>query len=81
MRVLVLTTDAYGGHGGIALYNRDIIDALALMPAVKEIVVIPRTMPLKPEGIPEKVRFCKMWQEANSVSSRQHLRRRRENLI
>jgi len=57
MRVLVLTTDAYGGHGGIALYNRDIIDALAVMPAVKEIVVIPRTMPLKPEGIPEKVRF------------------------
>lgn len=57
MRVLVLTTDAYGGHGGIALYNRDIIDALALMPAIKEIVVIPRTMLLKPEGIPEKVRF------------------------
>ena len=59
MRVLVLTTDAYGGHGGIALYNRDVIDALALMPEVKEIVVIPRTMPLKPEGIPEKVRFLK----------------------
>ncbi len=57
MRVLVLTTDAYGGHGGIALYNRDIIDALALMPEIEEIVVIPRTMPLKPEGIPEKVRF------------------------
>ena len=57
MRVLVLTTDAYGGHGGIALYNRDVIDALALMPEVKEIVVIPRTMPLKPEGIPAKVRF------------------------
>jgi len=57
MRVLVLTTDAYGGHGGIALYNRDVIDALALMPQVREIVVIPRTMPLKPEGIPAKVRF------------------------
>ena len=57
MRVLVLTTDAYGGHGGIALYNRDIIDALALMPAVKEIVVIPRTMPLRPDGIPDKVSF------------------------
>lgn len=57
MRVLVLTTDAYGGHGGIALYNRDVIDALALMPEVTEIVVIPRTMPLKPEGIPSKVHF------------------------
>jgi len=59
MRVLVLTTDAYGGHGGIALYNRDVIDALALMPQVREIVVIPRTMPLVPEVIPEKVRFLK----------------------
>ncbi len=59
MRILVLTTDAYGGHGGIALYNRDVIDALALMPQVNEIVVIPRTMPLEPEGIPSKVRFLK----------------------
>ncbi len=59
MRILVLTTDAYGGHGGIALYNRDVIDALALMPQVTEIVVIPRTMPLEPEGIPSKVRFLK----------------------
>jgi len=35
MRVLLLSTDAYGGHGGIALYNRDIADALAAMPEVQ----------------------------------------------
>lgn len=57
MRVLLLTTDAYGGHGGIALYNRDLAQALAEMPSVEEVVVIPRTMPLPPEPMPAKVRF------------------------
>lgn len=57
MRILLLTTDAYGGHGGIALYNRDIVEALAAMPEVEEIVVVPRNMPLEPDRIPDKVRF------------------------
>lgn len=57
MRVLLLTTDAYGGHGGIALYNRDIAEALAEMPEIDEVVVIPRNVPLPPESIPGKVRF------------------------
>lgn len=57
MRILLLTTDAYGGHGGIALYNRDLIEALALMPEVSEIVVLPRNQPLPLEPIPAKVRF------------------------
>lgn len=57
MRILLLTTDAYGGHGGIALYNRDIANAFAEMPEVEEIVVIPRNMPLDPERIPGKIRF------------------------
>jgi phosphatidylinositol alpha-1,6-mannosyltransferase len=57
MRVLLLTTDAYGGHGGIALYNRDLADALAAMPEVSEVVVIPRTLPFAPEAMPGKVRF------------------------
>lgn len=57
MRILLLTTDAYGGHGGIALYNQDLADALASMAEVDEVVVVPRTMPLEPTGIPAKVRF------------------------
>jgi phosphatidylinositol alpha-1,6-mannosyltransferase len=57
LKVLLLTTDAYGGHGGIALYNRDMAQALAVIPEVEEVVVIPRNMPLPPEPIPDKVRF------------------------
>jgi len=57
MRVLLLTTDAYGGHGGIALYNRDIADALAAMPTVREVVVLPRNQPFPAVGVPDKVRF------------------------
>ena len=57
LRILLLTTDAYGGHGGIALYNRDIAEALAEIPEVDEVVVIPRNMPLSPEPIPGKIRF------------------------
>jgi len=55
LRILLLTTDAYGGHGGIALYNRDIVEALAQMEQVSEVVVVPRTMPHATGVIPEKV--------------------------
>jgi len=57
MRILILTTDAYGGHGGIALYNRDLIEAFAEMAAVSEIVVLPRSQPLPLEEMPAKIRF------------------------
>ena len=57
MRVLLLTTDAYGGHGGIALYNRDIVEALVAMPEIDEVVIVPRNAPLPPERIPDKARF------------------------
>jgi phosphatidyl-myo-inositol dimannoside synthase len=57
VRILLLTTDAYGGHGGIALYNRDLAEALAGMPGVEEVVVVPRTLPFAPERIPDRVRF------------------------
>lgn len=57
MKILLLTTDAYGGHGGIALYNRDMAQALADMPDMDEVVVIPRNLPLAPEAIPDKIRF------------------------
>jgi len=57
MKVLLLVTDAYGGHGGIAFYNRCLVEALALMPAVSEVVVVPRVMRFPASGIPPKVRF------------------------
>lgn len=57
LRILLLTTDSYGGHGGIALYNRDIAEALVAMPEVEEVVIIPRKLSLPLEPMPAKVRF------------------------
>ncbi len=44
-RFLVLTTDAFGGHGGIALYNRDLLLALCNFPGCSEVVAVPRSIP------------------------------------
>jgi phosphatidyl-myo-inositol dimannoside synthase len=42
MRFLLLCTDAYGGHGGIALFNRQLVGALAAFPGCERVVVVPR---------------------------------------
>lgn len=57
MRVLLLCTDAYGGHGGIALYNRDLAEAFALREDVEEVLVIPRIIRAKVGDVPPKVTF------------------------
>src|SRR6185295_1438067 len=54
-RFLSFVTDAYGGHGGIALYNRDLLQALCSFPRCAEVVAIPRLMPNPPEPMPEKL--------------------------
>ncbi|MDX2257892.1 MAG: glycosyltransferase family 4 protein [Hyphomicrobiaceae bacterium] len=41
-RILALVTDAFGSHGGIARYNRDLIAALAGAEHAADIVVLPR---------------------------------------
>lgn len=41
-RVLALVTDAFGGSGGIAQYNRDLLDALVESGAASAIVAVPR---------------------------------------
>ncbi|HTG17324.1 MAG TPA: hypothetical protein VK747_18880 [Blastocatellia bacterium] len=38
MKILALMPDAYGGFGGIAQYNRDLIDALSESAGVEAIV-------------------------------------------
>src|SRR5664279_3583105 len=40
--VIALVTDAYGGFGGIAQYNRDFLAAMADSPRIARIVVVPR---------------------------------------
>jgi phosphatidylinositol alpha-1,6-mannosyltransferase len=57
MRVLLLCTDSYGGHGGIALYNRDVAEALAMRPDVDEVIVVPRVIRSAVVGVPPKVTF------------------------
>jgi glycosyltransferase involved in cell wall biosynthesis len=57
MKVLVLVTDAYGGYGGIALYCRDLIAAIASEPRVTEVVVVPRVVRHDLEPLPPKVTF------------------------
>ncbi len=59
MRILLLATDIYGGHGGIALYNRDLVSALAAMDRCQEVVVVPRVIPRSDQhtAVPPKTRF------------------------
>lgn len=57
MRILFLCTDSYGGHGGIALYNRDFAEALALREDVEEVTIIPRLIRGEVGAIPPKIRF------------------------
>jgi phosphatidylinositol alpha-1,6-mannosyltransferase len=50
----MLVTDGFGGSGGIAQYNRDFIVALAAMPGVSDILVLPRHSGI-PVELPERV--------------------------
>jgi phosphatidylinositol alpha-1,6-mannosyltransferase len=43
--MLAVVTDAFGGRGGIAQYNRDLLGALASTGAVSSITVFPRLAP------------------------------------
>ncbi len=57
-RILVLLTDAYGGHGGISRFNRDLLEAMSIATNCEEALVFPRlvTYAIK-EEIPDKIRF------------------------
>lgn len=57
MQVLALVSDAFGGHGGIALYNRNVLTALCNHPTRPHVVVLPRLVPKEPEPIPERLSF------------------------
>jgi glycosyltransferase involved in cell wall biosynthesis len=57
MRILMLASDAHGGHGGIAQFNRDVIAALAADPDVAEIVVLPRAIGGGSFDAPAKARY------------------------
>ena len=47
--MLAIVTDAFGGRGGIAQYNRDFLGALAESRIMSSIIVLPRHAPDPPE--------------------------------
>lgn len=56
-RVLALVTDAYGGYGGIAAYNRDVFQALSEHPRIARTVAVPRVATFTPGALPDRVEF------------------------
>jgi phosphatidylinositol alpha-1,6-mannosyltransferase len=56
LRILALVTEAFGGHGGIAQYNRDFISALARCDRVGDVIVLPRFSARAVSTLPTDVR-------------------------
>lgn len=57
LRFLVLVSDAYGGIGGIAKFNRDLISSLCSYEKCSEVVAVPRVMPNQSEEQPQKLKY------------------------
>ena len=58
MNILALLTDAFGGRGGIAKFNRDLCRALAAEPLAARVTALPRVAPVDPiEEIPTGVDY------------------------
>ena len=50
-------TDAFGGSGGIAKFNRDFLTALSSQPACAGVTATPRVMSGEPGPLPERVKL------------------------
>jgi glycosyltransferase involved in cell wall biosynthesis len=70
MKVLFLCTDAYGGHGGIALFNRELTSALSAHPRIEQTVVVPRLIRGGLQAIPPKVAFLAGAARGNAAYAR-----------
>jgi glycosyltransferase involved in cell wall biosynthesis len=57
LRALAFLPDAFGGHGGIALYNRDLLTSVCAMDEVQEVVALPRLVGARMETLPAKLRY------------------------
>lgn len=55
--VSLFVTDCYGGRGGIAQYNRNLVDALLSIKEIREITMFQRKVVYKLEKIPTKVKL------------------------
>lgn len=57
MTLLALLTDAYGGRGGIAKVNRDLLEAVVDLDAIERVVVLPRVVSEVVGDVPDAVDF------------------------
>lgn len=55
MRLLALVTEAFGGHGGIARYNRDLLAALSQSSAVEAVTVVSRFGDVEAADLPPRI--------------------------
>ncbi|MEY4270938.1 MAG: hypothetical protein RLZZ58_2154 [Pseudomonadota bacterium] len=55
LRIAYLATDAYGGRGGIALYNRDVLAAMTAPGGAGDAIVLPRIAGNGAHAIPDGV--------------------------
>lgn len=72
MKILVILHDGFGGHGGIAKFNRDLLGGLAADPDVTSVVAVPRLIPGTEEPIPPKIDFRHdglelAWRQARAI--------------
>jgi phosphatidyl-myo-inositol dimannoside synthase len=69
--VLAIVTDAFGGRGGIAQYNRDFLGALVETGSVSSVTVVPRQAPnnvVFPQGIEQMpARFGRLSYSAAAI--------------
>ena len=56
-RALVFLTDAFGGKGGIAQFNRDLLTSLCSDDAYGRVVALPRILFDRPERVPKNLTF------------------------
>lgn len=74
MPVAALVTEAFGGEGGIALYNRDLLTALCELPQCRGVTAIPRLLRAAPGPLPQGIDFRARAAEGTLAYLRQWLR-------
>jgi asparagine synthase (glutamine-hydrolysing) len=57
-KVLMLLSDAFGGFGGIAKFNRDFLTALCANRAIERVIAVPRVASEESEPLPSKLTYA-----------------------
>jgi glycosyltransferase involved in cell wall biosynthesis len=55
MRFLAIVPEAFGGFGGIAMYNRDLLTALTELPLCEKVTVLPRLIRQTTGRVPARI--------------------------